>query len=100
MLWEDGSFQVLERINDNTYKVDLSGKYGVGVGVSVTFNVSDLSLFDVDDDSWMDPFKKRVDNMIKTTPKNLLQILIRSITRLKAKGAQRCIQWAYSEYLG
>jgi hypothetical protein len=36
--------------------VDLSGKYGVGVGVSVTFNVSDLSLFDVDDDSWMDPF--------------------------------------------
>ena len=49
--------------------MDLSGKYGVGVGVSVTFNVSDLSLFDVDDDSWMDPFKKRVDNMIKTTPK-------------------------------
>ena len=96
MLWEDGSFQVLKRINDNTYKVDLSGKYGV----SVTFNVSYLSLFDVNDDSSMDPFKKRVDNTIKTTPKNLLQILIRSITRLKAKGAQRCIQWAYSEYLG
>jgi len=41
-----GSFQVLERINDNAYKVDLSGEYGV----SVTFNVSDLSLFDVRND--------------------------------------------------
>ena len=84
----DGPYQIIEKINDNAYKVDLPGEYGV----STTFNVSDLSLFDVDDDSWMDPFKKRVDNTIKTTPKNLLQILIRSITRLKVKGAQRCIQ--------
>jgi len=39
----DGPFQLLERINDNTYKVDLPGKYGV----SSTSNVSDLSFFDV-----------------------------------------------------
>jgi len=39
-------FQVLERINDNAYKVDISGVYGV----SVISNVSDLSLFDVGND--------------------------------------------------
>ena len=42
----DDPFQVLERINDNAYKLDLPGKYDV----SVTFNVTDLSPFDVGDD--------------------------------------------------
>jgi len=37
-------FQVLERINDNAYKIDLPGEYNV----SSTLNVSDLSLFDVE----------------------------------------------------
>jgi hypothetical protein len=35
----DGPFRVLERINDNAYKVDLLGEYNV----SGTFNVADLS---------------------------------------------------------
>ena len=35
----DGSFEVLERLNDNAYKVDLRGDYGV----SATFNVVDVS---------------------------------------------------------
>ena len=35
----DGPFQVLEKINDNAYKVDIPGEYQV----SATFNVSDLS---------------------------------------------------------
>uniref|UniRef100_A0A2N9HPK0 RNA-directed DNA polymerase n=1 Tax=Fagus sylvatica TaxID=28930 RepID=A0A2N9HPK0_FAGSY len=39
----DGPFQVLERINDNAYKLDLPGEYNI----SATFNVSDLSLFDL-----------------------------------------------------
>ncbi|XP_073120609.1 uncharacterized protein [Henckelia pumila] len=39
----DGPFQVLERINENAYKLDFPGEYNV----STTFNVSDLSLFDV-----------------------------------------------------
>ena len=31
----DGPYQIIEKINDNAYKVDLPGEYGV----SVTFNV-------------------------------------------------------------
>ena len=37
----EGPFEVLERINDNAYKVDLPGEYEV----SATFNVADLSPF-------------------------------------------------------
>jgi len=36
---------VLERINDNAYKVDLPSEYGV----SATFNVTDLSPYSEDD---------------------------------------------------
>jgi len=43
----NGPFQVLERINDNAYKIDLPGEYTV----SSTLNVFDLSLFDVDEES-------------------------------------------------
>nr|XP_027071864.1 uncharacterized protein LOC113696686 [Coffea arabica] len=43
--WGDGPFQVLEHINDNAYKLDLPGEYGV----SATFNVSDLAPFDADE---------------------------------------------------
>ena len=35
----DGPFQIIERINDNAYKVDLPGEYGV----NATLNVADLS---------------------------------------------------------
>jgi hypothetical protein len=48
----DDPFQVLERINDNAYKIDLPGEYGV----SPTFNVDDLTLFDTCLDSRMKPF--------------------------------------------
>jgi hypothetical protein len=42
----DGPFQVLERINNNAYKLDLPGEYNV----SATFSVSYLSPFGVDDE--------------------------------------------------
>ena len=42
----DGPFQVLERINDNAYKLDLPGEYNI----SATFNVADLSPFSAGDD--------------------------------------------------
>ena len=41
----DGPFEILERVNDNAYKVDLPGDYGV----SATFNVADLSPYLEDD---------------------------------------------------
>jgi hypothetical protein len=51
----DSPFQVLERINDNACKLDLPGEYNI----SATFNVSDLSLFDIGDDSRLNPFEER-----------------------------------------
>ena len=45
MLRVDGPFEILERINDNAYKVDLPGDYGV----SATFNIADLSPYEKDD---------------------------------------------------
>lgn len=35
------TFQVLSRINDNAFKIELPGEYGV----SATFNMADFSLF-------------------------------------------------------
>ena len=40
----DGPFQVLKRINDNAYELDMSDTF---LG-SHTFNISDLTLFSVD----------------------------------------------------
>jgi hypothetical protein len=38
----DGQCQVLERINDNAYKVNIPSEYGI----SVTFIVAEITLFD------------------------------------------------------
>ena len=57
----DGPFQVVEKINDNAYKLDLPGEYNV----STTFNVSDLSLFDAGTDSRMNPFEEGGDDVIQ-----------------------------------
>ena len=73
-------FQIIERINDNTYKVDLPGEYGV----SATFNVADLSLFDVGEDLRSNPFEERGDDAIQE-PKDLLEVPIGLVIRLRAK---------------
>ena len=54
----DGPFQVIQRINDNAYKIDLLGKYSV----SDTFNVADLSPYDAGEDSRSNPFEERGDD--------------------------------------
>ncbi|KAD5508850.1 hypothetical protein E3N88_16553 [Mikania micrantha] len=56
----DGPFRVLQRINDNAYKIDLPGHYKV----SATFNVADLSPYvpDDKDDSRSSPFLEGEDD--------------------------------------
>jgi hypothetical protein len=73
-------------INDNASKVDLSGEYGV----SATFNVSDLTLFDVGDDSRSNPFEERGDdedqpNTKRNYTNDPLEVLIRPIIRVRTK---------------
>jgi hypothetical protein len=78
----DGPFQVLERINDNAYKLDLSGEYNI----SATFNVSNLSLFDVGDNSRSNPFEERGnDENQQALLKDPLHVPVGPITRARSK---------------
>jgi hypothetical protein len=79
----DGPFQILEKINDNAYKVDHPGEYKV----SATFNISDLSPFDVGEDSWSNPFEERGNDGNQGGPslKDPLQVPVGPITRSRAK---------------
>ena len=81
-----GPFQILERINDNAYKVDLLGEYDV----SATFNVFYIALFDIGDDSRSNPFEKRGDDEHQPNTKHNhvndpLELPIGPITRGRAK---------------
>lgn len=57
----DGPFHVLERINDNVYKLDLSSEYNN----LATFDVYDLSLFDASTNSRSNLFKEGRDDVIQ-----------------------------------
>ena len=88
----NGPFQVVAQINNNAYKLDLPGEYNV----SATFNVSDLSPFNVGEDSRMNPFEKRGNdenyqgNTIKTSS-DPLHIHGGPITRARAKKMQAAL---------
>jgi hypothetical protein len=60
--------------------VDLPGEYGV----SATFNISYLALFDVGDDSRSNPFQERGDDVIQSS-KDPLEVLVGPVTRLRTK---------------
>jgi hypothetical protein len=82
----DGPFQVLERINDNTYKPALPGEYNV----SATFKVTHLRPFDVGDDLRTNPFQERGNDVnLKATPNTPtngpMRIPIGPVTRVKAR---------------
>ena len=73
-------FQVLERINDNAYKLDLLGEYNV----KATFNVIDLSPFDVGDDLRTNPFQDEGNDEGTTNKWNTypIQVLVGPVTRV------------------
>ena len=77
----DGPFQVLERINDNAYKLDLPSEYNI----SATFNVSDLSPFDVGDDLRTNPFEERENDENQQAFKDPLHVQVRPITKARSK---------------
>ncbi|XP_052197121.1 uncharacterized protein LOC127804307 [Diospyros lotus] len=103
----DGPFQVLERINDNAYKIDLPGEYNI----SATFNVSDLSPFDAGEDSRTNPFEERgndenhheeqADSNHSSDP---LHVPVGPITRARAKRLKEALNglvldmWANQNY--
>ena len=90
----DGLFQVLERINDNAYKIDLPGEYG---NVSATFNVADLSLYDAGD-SRANPFEEGGNDgdhaaaPASNQPRDLLQGLGGPMTRARSKRMKEALQ--------
>ena len=92
----DGPFQVLERINDNAYKVELPGEYNV----SSTFNVSDLSLFDADGESDLrtNPSQEgeNDEDMFKSKGKDPLEGLGGPMTRARARKAKEALQQVLS----
>ncbi|XP_073049491.1 uncharacterized protein [Primulina eburnea] len=99
----DGPFQVIERINDNAYKLDLPGEYNV----SSTFNVSDLSLFDVGDDQDLrtNPFQEGENdaNVVDQAPKKAwesLELPEGPITRGRSKKFKDALQGLMMSYQG
>ena len=82
---------MIERINNNAYKLDLPGEYNV----SATFNISDLSPFDAGTDSRSNPFEEGGDDVIQATDtsphKDPLMIKGGPMTRLQTKRANEAI---------
>ena len=89
----DGPFQVLERINDNAYKLDLLGEYNI----SAAFNVFDLSFFDVDDDSRTNPFEERGNDENQQAFKDPLHVPFGPITRASSKKIKEALNGLIQE---
>ena len=89
----DGPFQVLERINDNAYKLDLLGEYNI----NATFNVSDLSPFDVGDDSRTNPFEERGNDENQQALKDPLHVPFGLITRARSKKIKEALNGLIQE---
>ncbi|KAL4313012.1 hypothetical protein GQ457_01G020180 [Hibiscus cannabinus] len=80
----DGPFQIVEKVNDNTCKLDLPGEYTV----SATFNISDLTPFYDSADLRSNPFQEGGDDVSTSAPAPIVdpEVLPQGpITRSKAK---------------
>jgi hypothetical protein len=102
----DGPFQVVERINDNAYKLDLPGEYGV----SASFNVADLSPFDVGNDLRANPSQEGENDANQgaghanhargneaEVVQDPLSLPSGPITRLRAKRFKEALNWLIQE---
>ena len=88
----DGHFQVLEKINDNVYKLGLPREYG---NISDTFNVAAISIFDVGNgsDSMMNPFEEGGNDVGAPSPSNdPLHGIGGPMTRFKTKRTKQTLQ--------
>ena len=73
-----GPFQILKRINNNAYELDLPPSYNV----SNSFNVSDLSPFDIGlKNSWSNSLQEGEDDEDVTTSSSSKEANPRRITR-------------------
>ncbi|RDY14127.1 hypothetical protein CR513_00851, partial [Mucuna pruriens] len=89
----DDPFQVIEKINDTAYKFDPPSEYQI----STTFNLTDLSLFDVGDkfDSRTNIFKKgRIDGNLDESNnlQDSMQKIEDTMTRARAKRVKETLQ--------
>ena len=91
----DGPFQVIERINDNAYNLDLPGEYNI----SATFNVSDLSPFDVGDDLRTNPFEERGNDEHHKAFKDPLHVPVGPITKARSKKIKEALNGLIQEIL-
>ena len=73
--------------------MDLPGKYNI----SATFNVSDLSLFNVGDDSRMNPFEKRGNDENQQAFKDPLHVSVGPITRARPKKIKEALNGLIQE---
>ena len=89
----DGQFQVLERINDNAYKLDLPGEYNI----SAAFNVSDLSPFDVGDDSRTNRFEVRGNDENQQVLRDPLHVPVGPITKVRFKKIKEALNGLIQE---
>ena len=80
-------FQVLERINNNAYKLDLPDEYTV----SATFNVTDLSPFDAGDDLRTNPFQEEGNDGSKANEVSvdLLEVPLGPMTRVRLRDSKK-----------
>ncbi|XP_051133023.1 uncharacterized protein LOC127252761, partial [Andrographis paniculata] len=85
----DGPFRVLERINDNAYKLELPGEYQV----HATFNVYDLSLFDTADEYLVRENKKAFQEggNDEDVQSSSIQMPVGPITRSRARQFQKSV---------
>ncbi|XP_012439912.1 uncharacterized protein LOC105765390 [Gossypium raimondii] len=100
----DSPFQVLERINENSYKLDLPGDYNI----SASFNVVDLSPFDAGSNLGTNRLEEGGNDEIETQEllsanEPSLELPKRPITRARAKKLKDAIlalvDWVWGESL-